>query len=70
MSKRTSITGVWKRNGSNGIFFTGNISKAELLERLEEHGDKLQVYVSKVDNPSSENSPDLTVSIADNTYTK
>lgn len=63
-SDRVSITGAWKREGQGGVFFTGNCSKQELLDKLSSLGDHVQLFVSPIENKSNENSPDLNISIA------
>lgn len=66
--KRSNVTGAWKRTGANGEFYTGNFRKSELLEKLQGHDEMLQIIVSPVEVKTKENSPDITVSIGDDSY--
>ena len=67
-SKRSNITGLWKRSGSNGDFYTGNFKKSEFIKLLEAHGEEITFVVNQIELKTSEKSPDIRLSVNDNTY--
>jgi hypothetical protein len=67
-AKRSNVTGLWQRNGSNGTFYTGNFKKSELLKLLEGHSEDITFVVNQIEVKTSDKSPDIRISINDNTY--
>lgn len=61
--KSNVLTGVWKRESSNGTYFTATVERSRVAELLEGCGDYVQVKVNPVHNPTSENSPQLLISM-------
>jgi hypothetical protein len=61
---RGRITGAWKKTGPYGDFFKGKFSKSFLLEELAKFDDGVvdfDVYISKLNNKTKENDPDVLV---------
>jgi hypothetical protein len=68
--KRFVLTGCWEQNGQYGPFFTGNIKKSEILAKLADLPEDIQVLVSQVTEKKTEQHPDILVSFAENTFKK
>lgn len=45
-TKSIRLTGLWEKNGKNGAFATGKLTKAELITKLEGVGDTVEFVVS------------------------
>lgn len=67
-NKKTSITGLWKRESNFGTFFTANVTKSEIIKLLDGHGENITLFVSPITEKAKDNSPDIRLAVGDNTY--
>lgn len=57
------VTGVWRREGEFGVYFSGTVERSKIAEILDRCGEYVTVKVNPLTNSTNERSPDLLVSL-------